>query len=160
MTFRLWSSLMRKKLTNFLKLIGKYLFLLVTGGIAYIGIEFLYRGHSHWTMFILGGLCFVCCGLINEIIPWDMVLSKQMLIGATIITTLEFITGYIVNIKLGWNVWDYSNLPLNICGQICPFFFVAWYYVGGLAIILDDWLRYWIFHEEKPHYKLISKEEL
>lgn len=142
------------------KLLLKYLFLLIVGGTTYVGIELLWRGYSHWSMFFLGGLCFICCGLLNEILPWDMVLSKQMLIGAIIITTLEFITGCIVNLKLGWNVWDYSNLPLNICGQVCPIFFIAWYYVSGLAIILDDWLRYWIFHEEKPHYKLLSREEL
>lgn len=142
------------------KLLLKYLFLLIVGGTTYVGIELLWRGYSHWSMFFLGGLCFICCGLLNEILPWDMVLSKQMLIGAIIITTLEFITGCIVNLKLGWNVWDYSNISLNICGQVCPIFFIAWYYVSGLAIILDDWLRYWIFHEEKPHYKLLSKEEL
>lgn len=147
------------KLSNTVKLLLKYLFLLFIGGFAYVGIELLWRGYSHWTMFLLGGLCFICCGLLNEIIPWEMVLSKQMLIGATIITSLEFITGLIVNVKLGWNVWDYSNVPLNICGQICPIFFIAWYYVSGLAIILDDYLRYWFFHEEKPHYKLFSSKE-
>lgn len=134
--------------------LNKHLILFLIGGIAYVGIEILWRGYSHWTMFILGGLCFICCGLLNEIIPWEMVLSKQMLIGAVIVTLLEFLTGMIVNVKLGWNVWDYSNLPLNICGQICPIFFIAWYYVSGLAIILDDYLRYWLFHEEEPHYKL------
>lgn len=136
------------------KQLSKHIILFLIGGMAYVGIELLWRGYSHWTMFILGGLCFICCGLFNEIIPWEMVLSKQMLIGAVIVTLLEFLTGMIVNVKLGWNVWDYSNLPLNICGQICPIFFIAWYYVGGLAIILDDCLRYWLFHEEKPHYKL------
>lgn len=141
---------MRKWLYQFFK----YVVLMTIGGLCYVGIEFLWRGHSHWTMFILGGLCFICCGLLNEVIPWEMTLSKQMFCGATIITTLEFITGCIVNIHLGWNVWDYSNLPLNICGQVCLFFFIAWYYVSGLAIVLDDYLRYWLFKEDKPHYKL------
>lgn len=99
-------------------------------------------GCSWWTLFC------VCCGLLNEVLPWEMTLSKQMLIGATIITSLEFITGLIVNVKLGWDVWDYSNLPLNIYGQICPIFFIAWYYVSGLAIVLDDYIRYW-FLERK-----------
>lgn len=87
-----------------------------------------------------------------------MVLYQQMFIGAIIITLLEFITGMIVNVKLGWNVWDYSNLPFNVLGQICPFFFIAWYYISGLAIIIDDYLRYWFFDGEKPHYKLIKED--
>ena len=80
------------------KLLSKQLFLFLVGGSLYIVIEILWRGHSHWTMGVLGGLCFVCCGLLNEVLPWEMTLSKQMLIGATIITSLEFITGLIVNV--------------------------------------------------------------
>lgn len=141
---------MQKKI----QLILKYLFLSVVGGTIYIGLELFWRGHSHWTMFILGGTCFVCCGLLNEVISWETPISRQMFYGATIITLLEFITGCIVNLYLGWNVWDYSDVPLNIYGQVCLLFSIAWYYVSGLAIVLDDYLRYWFFGEEKPHYKL------
>ena len=70
----------------------KYVFLFVTGGLLYNILEMLFRGWSHWTMFILGGVCFICLGLINEIIPWEMLLWQQVLIGAGIITGLEFAT--------------------------------------------------------------------
>lgn len=129
--------------------------LFLTGGILYILLEIIWRSHSHWTMFFLGGLCFVCLGAINEIIPWEMPLWKQVLIGACIITGLEFITGIIVNLTLHWNVWDYSSMPGNILGQICPQYFILWLPVSLVAIVLDDWLRYWWFREEKPHYRLI-----
>ena len=81
----------------------KEMFLAVTGGLLYIILELVWRGHSHWTMFVLGGLCFVLIGLINELIPWCMPLWKQALIGAVIITGLELLTGCIVNLWLGWN---------------------------------------------------------
>ena len=71
----------------------KYLFLFVTGGLLYNIIEIAFRGWSHWTMFILGGICFIGLGLINEVIPWEMPLWQQVLIGAGIITGLEFVTG-------------------------------------------------------------------
>ena len=106
-------------------------------------------------MFLLGGLCFIGIGLINEIIPWDMPLWQQIIIGAGIITALEFLTGCIVNLWLGWDVWDYSGLPGNILGQICPQFIGLWIPVVFVAIILDDWLRYWWFSEERPHYKIV-----
>lgn len=138
-----------------LKLTAKYLCLFVVGGIVYNLIEILWRGYSHWTMFILGGICFICLGLINEFIPWDMPLCIQMLIGAVIITTLEYITGYIVNIKLGMNVWDYSDLPFNLDGQICILFSVLWYFISVIGIILDDIIRWKLFNEEKPKYKII-----
>lgn len=133
----------------------KYLFLLVTGGLIYNIIEVLFRGWSHWTMFILGGSCFIALGLINEVILWEMVLWKQMFIGACIITAMEFVTGCVVNLWLGWEIWGYSNMSGNILGQICPQFFLLWLPVSAVGIILDDWLRYWMFGEERPHYKLI-----
>ncbi len=84
------------------RLLNKYLFLFGVGGLLYILIELIWRGRSHWTMFLLGGICFVFLGLINEVIPWQMPLWQQILIGAIGITILEFVTGCIVNLWLGW----------------------------------------------------------
>lgn len=128
--------------------------LLLIGGGLYVLVELIWRGRSHWSMFLLGGICFVCIGLINEIIPWDMPLWQQILIGACIVTALEFLTGCIVNLWLGWDVWDYSGLPGNIMGQICPQFFLLWLPIALLAIVLDDWLRYWWWAEEHPRYNI------
>ena len=128
------------------------LILFLIGGLFYVLIELIVRGHSHWTMFIVGGLAFFLIGCINEKYR-KMPLVKQMAIGATVITILEFLCGCIVNLWLGWHVWDYSNMPFNIIGQICLPFTAAWYILSLLAIVLDDHLRYWIFGEEKPRYK-------
>ena len=87
----------------------KYITLGATGGLLYILIELAWRGHSHWTMFVLGGLCFLGLGLINEVLPWETPLWKQVLIGAILITMLEFFTGCIVNLWLGWNGFKYSS---------------------------------------------------
>lgn len=130
----------------------KEIILGIIGGALYVGVELLWRGHSHWTMFVLGGICFLILGAINEAIPWCMALWKQVLIGTSIITALEFITGCIVNLWLGWNVWDYSNVPLNILGQICVPYIILWIPISLLAIVLDDYLRYLLYDEEKPHY--------
>lgn len=105
-------------------------------------------------MFLVGGLAFFLIGLINEYIDWEMPLWEQMAIGAVIVTAIEFVAGVIINIVLEWQVWDYSNLPLNILGQICLPFSIIWFFVSLLAIVVDDYLRYFIFGEEKPHYCL------
>lgn len=132
----------------------KYIALGITGGLLYILIETVWRGYSHWTMFVLGGMCFLALGLINEILPWGMPLWQQMLLGSVLITALEFATGCVVNLWLGWDVWDYSAMPGNILGQICPQYFLLWLPVSLAGIILDDWLRYWRWSEERPRYKL------
>lgn len=140
-----------------LKLILKYIVLFIIGGLTYYLLEILFRGHSHWTMIILGGLCFTIIGSFNEYIPWGLSIISQMIYGAFVITGLELLTGELVNRLLGWNVWDYSNLPFNVDGQICLAFFLLWIPVSGVAIVLDDYIRYWFFGEEKPHYSLRSK---
>lgn len=123
------------------------------GGTLYVLCELVFRGRSHWTMFIVGGLCFWLIGLINEVIPWEMPVWQQCIIGAVIITTVEFIAGCIINIWLGWQVWDYSGLPFNVLGQVCLPFTVLWGFLAATGIILDDYLRYWLFGGDKPHYK-------
>lgn len=132
----------------------KYIALGITGGLLYVLIETAWRGYSHWTMFALGGLCFLALGLINEVLSWEMPLWQQMLLGACIVTVLEFLTGCIVNLWLGWDVWDYTGMSGNILGQICPQYFLLWLPVSLAGIILDDWLRYWWWGEERPRYKL------
>lgn len=135
--------------------IFKYIFLLFFGGISYILIEMLWRGYSHWSMFILGGLCFVLLGFLNEKYTWDIPLLIQMLIGAFVITLMEFIAGCILNLWLHLHVWDYYNMPFNILGQICLPYMIMWFLLSPVCIITDDYLRYLFFDEEKPHYKLI-----
>lgn len=132
----------------------KYLFLFIVGGALYYSMEMLFRGYSHYSMAILGGICFIACGLLNEILSWDTSLLLQGLIGSGIITVLEFLTGVLVNIILHLNVWDYSNMPLNVLGQICLPFSLLWVIIAIGAIILDDYIRYCFFDEEKPRYKL------
>ncbi len=133
----------------------KYAFLLVIGGLVYILIELFFRGQTHISMFFLGGVCFISVGLINEVFSWKTPLIIQMIIGGMIITHLEFISGCVLNLLLGLNVWDYSNMYGNILGQICPLFSFIWVMMSGVAIILDDWIRYLFFGEEKPHYTII-----
>ena len=136
-----------------LKHIAKGFILFTIGGIIYISIELLWRGHSHISMFLLGGLAFVLLGAINEFFDWDMLFWLQCAIGTVIILALEFIFGCVLNLWLGLNIWDYSKMPFNILGQICLPFAFAWYGLSAFAIVADDYLRYWIFEEEKPKYR-------
>lgn len=137
-----------------MKQIIKELILFCVGGMAYNVIEVLYRGYTHWTMFVVGGLCFILIGLINETLSWETALWKQMLIGGTVITVVEFVTGCVVNLWLGWNIWDYSQLPLNILGQICMPFYFVWVLLSLVGIVLDDMIRWKCFGEDKPRYKI------
>lgn len=131
----------------------KGLVLFLFGAAVYAGIEILWRGYTHWTMAVLGGVLFLLIGGINEYLSWDTSLIAQALLGAIIVTEAELIAGIVLNIWLGLGIWDYSEMPFNFMGQICPQFTLAWVGLSIIAIVVDDYMRYWLFGEEKPHYK-------
>ena len=116
-----------------IKHILKYSFLLAVGGATYVLIEILARGFSHWTMFVVGGICFVLVGIINEITP-KVPLIQQMVLSAAIITLIEFISGCILNLWLHLNIWDYTDEFGNIFGQICPKHTLYWFLLKFLCL--------------------------
>jgi uncharacterized membrane protein len=96
----------------------------------------------------------VACGALNQIFP-DMSVVVQMLLSGCIITLLEFVTGYIVNIQLNIGVWDYSYLPYNFMGQICLAYSILWIFMSVVIIFVDDSIRHYFYDEELPVYKII-----
>ena len=137
-----------------MRALGKSLILFGIGGFLYYLIECLWRGYSHWTMCIVGGICFLIVGSINEVFDWDMPIIHQMFYSSLMITIVEFFAGLLLNVILNLNIWDYSNMRFNLIGQICLMYSILWFVLSAAAIILDDYLRYWLFDEEKPQYKI------
>ena len=135
-------------------MVKPYIILFAIMGGVYYGLEVMFRGYSHWSMWALGGICGILIGLINEHkFTWDTPIWKQVLIGELIVIPLEFITGCIVNLWLGWNVWNYSNLPFNLLGQVSLLFVFVFAPVILLAIVVDDCFRWLVMGGRKPSYK-------
>ena len=109
-------------------------------GLTYGLIEILWRGYTHPSMVIVGGICGLLIGLLNEKNK-KMNLLLQMVEGMVIVTVLEFVSGIILNLWLGLNVWDYSNMRFNLLGQVCPQFCIAWFFLSYFVIRIDDFLR-------------------
>ena len=100
------------------------------GGLAYAIIELLWRQRTHWTMIITGGICFLALFRIFKRLK-NIKLIYKCFIGSSVITAIEFVVGVIVNIQLKMDVWDYSSMPFNLWGQICPVYSLLWF---GLTI--------------------------
>lgn len=130
------------------------IFLILIGGFLYGIVEMLYKGSTHLSMVIVGGICFYLIGRMNDGEKNPSLLG-QMVVGGSIITIIEGITGWIVNIKLGLNIWDYSSLPYNYKGQVCLLFFVLWCLLSLVAIVIDDYIKYLILGGKKPKYHLM-----
>ncbi len=102
-----------------MKKVSEYLFLWTLGGTIYYTFEVLFRGFSHWSMFTLGGMCLVFFGQQGLWVGWEDPLWVQVVRCVLFVAAGEFITGIIVNKWLQWNVWDYSDQPFQLLGQIC-----------------------------------------
>ena len=81
--------------------------------------------------------------------------TNQALMGGGVITLAELGAGLILNVWLKLDIWDYSRLPGNLWGQVCLKYALLWVVLAGTAIVLFDWMRHWLFHEERPHYRWI-----
>lgn len=136
-------------------------------GVVYVAMETLFRGYSHPSMLVVGGLCGVLVGSINQ---WPRFYRApvwlQSVIGALIVLLVEFASGCVLNLWLGLGVWDYSGQPGNILGQVCPVFGLLWFAIMPLAIWAEDtgnWLI-WFYRANTaaphmyppPEYKLYT----
>ncbi len=104
------------------------------GGSAYVGLELLYRGYSHISMYAAGGLCFLAIGGLSR---RAMPKLTRMACGAGIITAVELATGLLVNRQ--FQIWDYRDQPGNFLGQICPLFSALWLPLAAVAMGLYRW---------------------
>ncbi len=108
----------------------------ILGSCAYPTLEVLWRGYTHSSMALAGGICMV---LINQICCEGMKkrsLAAKCAAGSLIITGVEFSFGILVNRILHLNVWDYSALPMNVLGQICIPFSAIWFLLTIPALAL------------------------
>lgn len=135
---------MREKLTL-------YGTLFIVGFFVYIGIEIVFTsitelspiGHTSPWMGIVGGVSFICMGLLNEKNNWHLFLS--CIVASLICTTIELIAGIIFNVWLEYGIWDYSCIPFNFMGQICLLYSFFWFVLSIFAFWLDDTVRWMLY---------------
>lgn len=118
-----------------------YAAMFLLGGICYGLIEILWRGSTHWTMLLTGGLCAALLhGLNRRYTSLD--LWSKCGLGCLCITGVEFAVGCLVNLRLGLGVWDYSDRPLNVMGQVCAEYSGYWYFLSLPVFAASNYLLY------------------
>lgn len=107
--------------------------LFLTGGVTYPAIEIAWRGKTHASMSLAGGIC-LC--LIDKVCghQQDRKWFRQCAAGSCIITGVEFVFGVCLNLIGKRNIWDYSKMPGNLLGQICLPFSIGWFFLSIPAI--------------------------
>lgn len=109
----------------FLRKVLEFATVFLTGGAAYSLLEILWRGYTHWTMTVTGGICFTVLYVLH-VYTRALSFLTRCVIGTAVITLVEFAVGCTVNLWLGWAVWDYADVPGNVLGQICLPFSLMW----------------------------------
>ena len=131
--------------------IGKLLVLWFVMGMCYTQIELFARGVTYLPMTFIGGIAGVLIGLIDKHPAYSCLkMWQHCLLGMLIVLDVEFLSGYICNMRLHMNLWDYSGYPYNLDGQICARLAAAWFLLTPLAAWMDDYLRWKLFGEKKP----------
>lgn len=119
--------------------IAQYVYTFLMGYFLYSFVEVAGRGYTHWTMALTGGLVLTVLYAISGLRTMNLI--KCCIIGAAVITCIEFAVGVFDNIIMGWQVWDYSDRRFNVLGQICPLFTGLWFLLCIPAFFLCRMIR-------------------
>ena len=119
--------------------LSQFTFAFLMGFFIYSLIEIVCRGFTHWTMSLTGGFVLALLYAVNS--RRTITLIRSCFVGSLIITALEFAVGVFDNLIMDWNVWDYSDMPLNLLGQICLPFTGLWFALCIPAYFLCRFIR-------------------
>lgn len=117
--------------------IKRCVLIFLTGAVGYAIVELLWRGRTHPTMMLAGGLSFISFSFIAKEFESAPLIAKAILASLTV-TLIELAFGLVFNVWLKMAIWDYSDQPFNLLGQICPLFSVFWCGLALLFIPLAD----------------------
>ena len=117
--------------------LSRYFYAFLMGFFIYSLLEVAGRGYTHWTMALCGGI--VLAGIYR--LSGSVRLIPCCLLGALMTTCLELAVGIFDNLIMGWQVWDYSDMPMNFLGQICLPFSAGWFLLCVPAYFLCGIIR-------------------
>ena len=130
------------------------------GGTVYFLLEVAFKtltGHPErisWTMLVVAILLTIPVERAGEQLPWEVPLWLQALCCAALVTAVELAAGCVINLWLGWDVWDYTAMPGNLWGQICPQYSAIWWVLCLVFIPMFDWLRWAVEGGVRPRYTI------
>ena len=104
--------------------------LFLLGGGAYAALELAWRGTTHWTMFLTGGVC-LC------------------LLQAPGVSGLELAVGAVCRRVLHTAVWDYADEWGNLAGLVCPKYTAYWFLLCGWVIFVLRGVESTVYHPQK-----------
>ena len=121
---------------NFAEFFGAFF----VGAAVYPVIELMWRGYTHYSMALLGGICMLSLHFINMSFE-DCGIFLKAALGALMITAWELLFGTVLNLALGLDVWDYSSHRFNLFGQICAPYTFLWFLLCFPALFVSGYMH-------------------
>ena len=124
----------------------------IVSGFIYCSLEILWRGWTHWTMFVLAFIVGIIISQYNNIFTYDMDLAWQVLFGGLTSIMLEYLFG--ITFNQDFTIWDYRGLWGTFAqNQLNILFCCTWFVIVCISIFILDWFEYKVLHDEnKPYY--------
>ena len=143
-----------ENIRNVLKNLTIKSLLFILGGLVYCLLEFTWKGKTSLEAYIVAGICFILITEIGVSYEEDETLLTRVTAGATVasffklmvLTTIKIYSADFVNTMM-----SISGISLIITGTE---YILIWFVLSLLAIVFDDYIRYYLFYEDKPNYKL------
>ena len=133
-----------------------YMLLFGLGAFGYGLVEILWRGFTHPSMALAGGIGFCFLAVIEKKLK-PLRFLYRCITGGLLILSIEFVFGIIFNLWLGEAVWDYSMVPINFRGQICLLYAVLWCFLSVPFLFFSELIRMAVYKE--PIDKKVRKRE-
>ena len=114
----------------------------IFGAFVYGALEIIWRGYTHASMLLLGGICMLTIFIMEKKLGGRVSVFIRCIFYAFIITVLELCFVIVLNVLLGLDVWDYSNMPMNLFGQVCLPFVALWYALSLAGCGVSSGIRF------------------
>jgi len=101
------------------------------GALLYPAVELVWRRRTHPAMALAGGMAMKALDEISRT-QKHRPLWQQALLGGAVITGMEYAVGRVLNRR--YQIWDYRQMPMQLHGQICLPFSLAWCAFSALGL--------------------------
>lgn len=113
----------------------------LAGAVGYGLMEIIWRGYTHYSMLLAGGIVLLGAYIINRYNVRSHLLLRAFAVTLLIIT-VELLFGLVFNMLLGQQVWDYSDKPFNYFGQICFSYSLLWQLLSvGICFLIEKSIK-------------------
>ena len=135
------NTLIHKKIYRFIiyGLIGWCVEIFWTGIGSLLAGDIKLTGQTYLWMFPIYGLAIFLEPIHNKIREWPVLLRG--LLYTLLIFSIEYLTGWFLQITIGLCPWDYSNTRFSLNGLIRLDYAPAWFTAGILFEKLHDFLN-------------------